>query len=157
MHAATVVGIDQSAVQITAVGRLFRRRTSEGSGDVRQGDATMLPWSGGTLSVVTCNCRDCFGAGRSQGALKRRSTGCLAGRSSSVFRSTTTPPKARQAEQGAGDNTLFSPDLTALLDKAGFTETDNTFAQGSMRFAHATVPSDHPSTLPSVTGMPCPA
>lgn len=68
--------------------------------------------------------------------------------------STTTPPKARQAEQGAGVNTLFSPDLTALLDKAGFTETDNTFAQGSMRFAHATMPSDHPSTPPSARHTP---
>ena len=78
----------------------------------------------------------------------------LAGGSSSVWRSTTTPPNARQASQGAGLNALTGPDLTALLDQAGFTETDNAFIRGSIRCTHATMPSDHPSTPPSARHTP---
>ncbi len=63
-HVRRVAGIDHSDVSVRMARRLLRDRLVEGSAQVVEGDAVVLPWPDGTFTAVSCNCIDCFAPGK---------------------------------------------------------------------------------------------
>jgi ubiquinone/menaquinone biosynthesis C-methylase UbiE len=63
-HVHRVAGIDHSDVSIRMARRVLRDRLADGSAQVVEGDAVVLPWPDETFSAVSCNCIDCFAPGK---------------------------------------------------------------------------------------------
>jgi ubiquinone/menaquinone biosynthesis C-methylase UbiE len=63
-HVCRVAGIDHSDVSIRMARRVLRDRLADGSAELVEGDAVVLPWPDETFTAVSCNCIDCFGPGR---------------------------------------------------------------------------------------------
>jgi ubiquinone/menaquinone biosynthesis C-methylase UbiE len=63
-HVHRLAGIDHSDVSIRMARRLLRDRLADGSAELVEGDAVVLPWPDESFTAVSCNCIDCFGPGR---------------------------------------------------------------------------------------------
>ncbi len=63
-HVRRVAGIDHSDVSVRMARRVLRDRLADGSAQVVEGDAVVLPWPDETFTAVSCNCVDCFAPGK---------------------------------------------------------------------------------------------
>ncbi len=129
-HVRRVAGIDQSGLQVMLARRILHHRIAAGSADVRQGDASALPWADGTFTIVTCNCLSCVVAAE-RAVVEMYRVLRPGGRVVLASDFQADPQAARRYEHEWGFRAWAEPELKTVLEQVGYLEVTLTHDSGA--------------------------